>query len=76
MPSWSVMSLEGQPMHAPWNRTKTVPSEVASTNSTSPPSAWIAGRISSITLAMRAKVSLLSGAPPVFALPVVLTGAS
>lgn len=57
MPSWRVMLLEGQPTHAPWRRTRTTPAWVISTNSTSPPSDWTAGRIMLMTRATRSASS-------------------
>lgn len=47
------MVLDGQPTQAPWRRIWTTPSGEMATSSTSPPSAWTAGRMRSITVATR-----------------------
>jgi len=54
IPNWSVAAAEGHPTQAPWKRICTRCSEVIPTSSTSPPSAWTAGRMRSMTRATRA----------------------
>jgi hypothetical protein len=59
IPVWRVTEADGQPTQAPCIRIWTTLSGVNPTNSMSPPSAWTAGRMSSMTLAIR------SGSVPV-----------
>jgi len=55
MPVWRVAVEDGQPTQAPCMRICTILSGVKATYSISPPSAWTAGRMSSITLRMRSE---------------------